>query len=162
MVNKSLLVALAVSAAPLVSAVGNAKVLNLCTESVTLWSVGQYVSNPYTIAANGGTYSEPFVRDPVTGGKALKITKAPNGLYTGAPQLNFAYSLDNDKIWYDLSTVFGDVFPGKKLVEYSAEPSCPAIVWPNGTPPPGSQVKVCTSSKDVTLVLCANPNSGPW
>ena len=161
MLNKALLLALA-TAAPLVSAVGNARVLNRCTEPVTLWSVGQFISGPFTIAANGGTYSEPFVRDPATGGKALKITKAPDGLYTGAPQLNFAYSLDGDKIWYDLSTIFGDVFPGKKLVEFSAEPSCPAIVWPNGTPPPGSQVKVCTSSKDVTLVLCASSDTGPW
>ncbi|KAK1760343.1 hypothetical protein QBC47DRAFT_366908 [Echria macrotheca] len=161
MLNKAILLALA-AAAPLVSAVGSAKVLNRCSESVTLWSVGQSVSAPYTIAANGGVYGEQFVRDPVTGGKSLKITKASDGLYTGAPQLNFAYSLDGDKIWYDLSTVFGDVFPGKKLVEFSADSSCPAIVWANGTPPSGSQVKVCGSGQDVTLVLCASTDSGPW
>ncbi|KAK0720174.1 Bys1 family protein [Lasiosphaeris hirsuta] len=142
-------------AAPLVSAIGNARVVNKCSTAVTLWSVGQAVSGPFTLAANGGSYAEQFVRDPVTGGKALKITKAPDGLYTGAPELIYAYSLDGDKVWYDLSTVFGDVFPGKKIVEASAEASCPTIEWPNGTPPAGSQVKTCTAQKDVTLTLCA-------
>ncbi|KAK5656897.1 hypothetical protein OQA88_4448 [Cercophora sp. LCS_1] len=146
--------------APLAAAVGSARVVNHCGQAVTLWSVGQSISGPFTLAANGGSYSEGFVRDPVTGGKALKVTKSPNGLYTGAPQLNYAYSLDGDKVWYDLSTVFGDVFPGSKVVVASAEGSCPAIVWNNGTPPPGSQVKVCTSAKDVTLYLCAG--TVPW
>ncbi|KAK3685174.1 Bys1 family protein [Podospora appendiculata] len=143
------------AAAPLASAVGNARVANKCNFAVTLWSVGSNVAGPYTISANGGTYSEPFVKDPVTGGMALKMTLDPNGLYTGAPQTIFAYSLDNANIWYDLSDLFGDAFTGKKLVEASANAACPSIVWPNGTPPAGSQVKVCGSDKDVTLTLCA-------
>ncbi|KAK3328248.1 Bys1 family protein [Cercophora scortea] len=143
------------AAAPLASAVGNARVVNKCNFAVTLWSVGSNIAGPYAIGANGGTYSEPFVKDPVTGGMALKITVDPNGLYTGAPQTIFAYSLDNANIWYDLSDVFGDAFAGKKLVEASANTACPSIVWPNGTPPAGSQVKVCGSNKDVTLTLCA-------
>ena len=151
----SLLALVAAATTPLAAAVGSARVINKCAETVTLWSVGQAIGSPVTLAGKGGSYAEQFVRDPVTGGKALKITRAPDGLYTGAPQLNFAYSLDGAQVWYDLSTVFGDVFPGRKLVESSAEPSCPAIVWPTGTPPSGSQVKVCTSAKDVTLVLCA-------
>ncbi|KAK3325937.1 hypothetical protein B0H66DRAFT_143793 [Apodospora peruviana] len=141
--------------AGLASAVGNARVVNKCSTAVTLWSVGQSVAGPFTVAPNGGSYGEPFVKDPVTGGKALKMTKTADGLYTGAPQTVFAYSLDNDKVWYDLSDVFGDAFAGKKLVEASAEPTCPSIVWANGTPPAGSQVKTCTSAKDVTLTLCA-------
>ena len=158
MVSNALLLALA-TAAPLVSATGSARVINHCTESVTLWSVGSSVSGPVTLAANTGTYAEPFVRDPVTGGKSLKITKAADGLYTGAPQLNFAYSLDGATVWYDLSSVFGDVFPGKKLVVASAETTCPAITWASGTNPGGSQTKACTSAKDVALVLCAE---GEW
>lgn len=160
MVSSTFLLTLAAAAAaPLVSATGTARVINHCDVSVTLWSVGSGISGPFTIAAKTGTYAEPFVRDPKTGGKALKITKTADGLYTGAPQLNFAYSLDGPTIWYDLSSVFGDVFPGKKLVVASAEKTCPAITWPVGTNPGGSQVKACTSEKDVALILCAE---GEW
>ncbi|KAK0738699.1 Bys1 family protein [Schizothecium vesticola] len=155
---KTLLATLA-AAAPLASAAGSARVINHCPYPVTLWSVGSAVSAPYTLAAGTGSYSEPFRRDPVTGGIAIKITTAPNGLYTGAPQLNYAYSLDGDKVWYDLSTVFGVAFPGKKLVVASAEASCPAITWLTGSSPGGSQVKTCTSGKDVALILCAE---GEW
>ncbi|KAK0652604.1 Bys1 family protein [Cercophora newfieldiana] len=159
MVSNTLLLTLAAALTPLASAAGSARVINHCPTSVTLWSVGASVSPPFTLAANTGTYAEPYVRDPVTGGKALKITKAADGLYTGAPQLNFAYSLDGATIWYDLSSVFGDVFPGRKLVVASLDGSCPAITWPTGTNPGGSQTKACTSSKDVALVLCAE---GEW
>jgi Bys1 family protein len=150
----SLLSVLAI-ASPLVSAVGRARVVNNCDTEVTLWSVGSAVSNPVTLTSKGGKYSEEFKKDPKTGGKAIKVTRARDGLYTGAPQTNFAYNLDGAKIWYDLSSVFGDAFKGKKLVVKSAEATCPSIVWSTGTPPSGSQVKVCTSAKDVTLTLCA-------
>ena len=147
--------ALAAAATPLASAIGNARVVNKCTTPVYLWSVGQNAVGPYTLAAKTGVYSEPFVKDPLTGGKALKITKTVDGLYTGKPQTTFSYSLDGDKVWYDLSNIFGDAFSGSKLVEASADASCPAITWANGVPGAGSQVKVCTSAKDVTLTLCA-------
>ncbi|KAG7117626.1 Antigenic thaumatin-like protein like [Verticillium longisporum] len=122
---------------------------------ISVWSVGSAIAGPYRLAPKSGSYAGPFVKDPKTGGKAIKITTARDGLYTGAPQLNFAYSLDGSKIWYDLSRVFGDALKGKKLVEKSADSTCPAITWANGTPPAGSQVKTCTSAKDVTLTLCA-------
>lgn len=135
--------------------VGQARVLNNCTFPVTLWSVGSAISDPYTLGANGGSYAETFTRDPRTGGRALKVTKEPDGLYTGKPQTIFAYNLDGDQIWYDLSDVFGDPFAGKKVVVASANPACGTIVWPDGIPPAGSQVKVCGADKDVQLTLCA-------
>jgi hypothetical protein len=153
MLAKTTLLALA-AATPLASALGFAKVTNKCAGDVHVWSVGSAVQGPFKVA-KGASYSEPFVKDPVTGGKALKVTVAANGLYTGAPQTIFAYSLDGDNIWYDLSDVFGDAFVGKKVVVSSAQDTCPSIIWPTGVPPAGSQVKVCTSSKDVTLTLCA-------
>ncbi|KAK0618956.1 Bys1 family protein [Immersiella caudata] len=156
--TKSTLLALAATLTT-ASAAGNARVINHCPFPVTLWSVGGSISGPSTLAANTGTYSEPYVRDPTTGGKAIKITRAPDGLYNGSPQLNFAYSLDGATIWYDLSSVFGDVFAGKKLVVADIAGTCPSIVWPTGTNPGGSQVKACTSSKDIALVLCAE---GQW
>lgn len=141
--------------APLVSAVGKARVINKCDFEATLWSVDSDIDGPHHLNPKGGSYAEEFHRDPSTGGIAIKITREPDGLYAGDPQLVFAYNLDGSRVWYDLSSVFGNAFPGKKLVEKSAEGSCPAIVWPQGSPPGGSQVKVCTASKDVTLTLCA-------
>ncbi|KAH7309051.1 hypothetical protein B0I35DRAFT_482792 [Stachybotrys elegans] len=154
MLFQPVLVVLAL-ASPLVSALGKARVVNNCNFDATAWSVDSKIKGPYTLKAKGGKYEETFHRDPVTGGIAIKLTRDPNGLYTGAPQLNFAYSLDGSQVWYDLSSVFGDAFPGSKLVEKSANNNCPAIVWPTGSPPQGSQVKVCAADKDVTLTLCS-------
>ncbi|EOO00625.1 putative bys1 family protein [Phaeoacremonium minimum UCRPA7] len=154
MYSKLSIIAVAAGLAQLATAVGSARVVNKCSNSVTLWSVGSDVAGPYTLGTNGA-YSEQFVVDPTTGGKALKITTTSDGLYTGAPQTIFSYSLDGDSVWYDLSDVFGDAFSGHKVVEASADTSCPAITWDNGTPPAGSQVKKCGSGSDVTLTLCA-------
>jgi hypothetical protein len=152
----SLLAVAALTAAPFVAAVGSANVVNYCGFDVTLWSVGGSISPASTLAANGGTYSEQFRVDPQSGGIAIKLTLAPDGLFTSAPQTIFAYSLDGAQVWYDLSDVFGDAFAGQSLVEFSGDTSCPAIVWDNGVPPGGSQVKVCTSDQDVSLILCAS------
>jgi Blastomyces yeast-phase-specific protein len=141
--------------APLVTAVGKARVMNDCPFNITLWSVDSQIHGPVTIQPRGGRYKEPFRHDPKTGGVAIKITREADGLFTGAPQLNFAYTLDGDKVFYDLSNVFGAPFEEKKLVELSAERSCPVIQWDNGTPPAGSQVRDCTSAEDVVLILCA-------
>ncbi|RKU41075.1 hypothetical protein DL546_003366 [Coniochaeta pulveracea] len=144
-----------VALVPSALAVGKARVVNNCAQAATLWSVGSDISAPATLAPKG-SYAETFVRDPKTGGKALKITLAADGLYTGAPQTDFAYSLDGDRIWYDLSDVFGDPFAGKKLtVEGGQGLGCPTIVWAQGTNPGGSQTRVCKSEGDVTLTLCA-------
>ncbi|KAK3297371.1 uncharacterized protein B0H64DRAFT_123356 [Chaetomium fimeti] len=153
MLSKVTVLALA-AAAPLASALGLATVANRCDTDVYVWSVGSAVEGPIQIAKDG-TYGESFVKDEVTGGKALKVTLEADGLYTGAAQTVFAYSLDGDNVWYDLSDVFGDAFVGKKVVVSSAKETCPSIIWPTGVPPAGSQVKVCTASEDVTLTLCA-------
>jgi hypothetical protein len=140
---------------PSTLAVGKARVVNNCANDLTLWSVGSDVSAPVTLAPQG-TYAETFVKDPKTGGKSLKITLSSDGLYTGAAQTNFAYSLDGATIWYDLSDVFGDPFAGKKLlVEGGQGLGCPSIVWAQGTSPGGSQTKACNSDGDVTLTVCA-------
>ncbi|KAK1995117.1 Bys1 family protein [Colletotrichum falcatum] len=158
---KSILPVLAAALAAVTpaAALGKATVVNNCAAEVSLWSVGSSVVAAGPLAARGGTYAETFARDPATGGRALKVTSARDGLYTGAPQLVFAYTLDNANgggaVWYDLSTVFGDGFKGSKLVVASREASCPAIVWDAGVSPGGSQVKVCTAEQDVVLTLCA-------
>ncbi|KAK1771911.1 hypothetical protein QBC33DRAFT_525164 [Phialemonium atrogriseum] len=149
------LLALTLTLATTATALGQAKVVNNCDFAVSVWSVGSAVSSPHRLSAHGGSYGETFSRDPQTGGRALKVTVPADGLWTGAPQADFAYNLDGAQVWYDLSDVFGDPFAGHKVVVASADASCPAIVWGNGTPPAGSQVKVCTADQSVTFTLCA-------
>ncbi|KZZ91729.1 Blastomyces -phase-specific protein [Moelleriella libera RCEF 2490] len=151
--NKALTTAVALAGA--VSGIGHAVVKNGCSFPVTVWSVGSQVSPAHTLHT-GEFYSEQFAWDNKTGGRALKVTHDPDGLYTGEPQVIFAYSLKDEQVWYDLSSVFGDAFSGLKLVEGSADTSCPSIVWPQGTSPAGSQVKTCQNGANVTLSLCSS------
>lgn len=147
-------IAIVAALAPLASAVGNAKVINRCGAPVYLWSVGGSVGPRQTIQP-GATYSEPLHHDPASGGVALKITRGKNGLFDGSPQTNFAYSLDGNTVWYDLSDVFGDPFSGSRLKVVPSLTTCPKICWDKGVSPGGSQVKNCQATSDVTLTLCA-------
>ncbi|KAF4222878.1 hypothetical protein CNMCM8980_000967 [Aspergillus fumigatiaffinis] len=139
---------------PLASAVGNAVVTNNCAAPVYLWSVGGSVGPKQTIQP-GKSYSEALHHDPASGGVSLKITRTDNGLYDGSPQLNYAYTLDGQTVWYDMSDVFGDPFSGSALVVKPATGTCPSICWPNGVSPGGSQVKNCGANGDIVLTLCA-------
>ena len=151
------LTALALAAVSTVTAadVGQARVVNNCDFGVSLWAVGTNIDGPYKLGPHGGSYAETFAHDDKTGGRALKITIPDDGLWTGAPQTDFAYNLAGDKVFYDLSDVFGDPFAGHKLLVKSDQDGCGVIEWDNGTPPAGSQVKDCTSSKSVTFTICA-------
>ena len=138
---------------PLAHAVGDAIVENNCGKPVYLWSVGEHVGPQETINP-GDSYSEQFRRDPVTGGITLKVTRVEGGLFDGSPQTNFALSLKDGRIWYDLSDVFGDPFKGQPVSVTPDDDNCPSIEWPNGVPPGESQVRDCTADTDVTLSLC--------
>lgn len=140
--------------APLASAVGNAKVVNRCDAPVYLWSVGGSIGPRQTIQP-GAVYSEPIHYDPASGGIALKITTTKNGLYDASPQTNFAYTLDGNTVWYDLSDVYGDAFAGDILKVRPSLTTCPKLCWPSGIPPSGSQVSDCQATSDITLTLCA-------
>ncbi|KAJ5485373.1 hypothetical protein N7539_005361 [Penicillium diatomitis] len=148
------LLALAATTTPLVQAVGNAIVINQCSSPVWLWSVGGSVG-PSNRIDPGQQYSETLHYDQASGGIAIKITTDEGGLYNGSPQTNFAYTLDGQGVWYDLSDVFGDAFSGHAL-KVVAAPTCPAICWPQGVAPNGaSETKVCGANANVTLTLCA-------
>ncbi len=138
-------------------AVGSVRVYNICSRPVYIWSVGGSIGPKQTIR-QGYSYNETFRRDPQSGGIALKITQVDDGLFKPeVPQTIFSYNLDNDKIWYDLSAVFGDGFVGRRLEIQPSDPACQSILWPEGRPPAGSQVKVCDSQANLTLTLCASP-----
>ncbi|EGX96834.1 BYS1 domain-containing protein [Cordyceps militaris CM01] len=141
-------------AAGIVSAEGFAKVVNKCDFEVTLWSVGKDVSGGHTLQ-HGESYAEAFAVDPKTGGRTLKITRERDGLWTSKPQTNFAYSLTQPSIWYDLSDVFGDPFAGHKLRLASDDGACTAVQWDDGVPPGGIHTHVCHSDVSVVLTLCA-------
>ncbi|KAF9886460.1 hypothetical protein FE257_011365 [Aspergillus nanangensis] len=140
---------------PLASAVGKAIITNRCDFDVYVTDVGSTAGNAQKIAA-GKSFSEPFRRDPKTGGIALKLTRDQDGLYTGDPQLNFAYALNGGgRLFYDLSAVFGDPFPGEIIKVQSSDGNCPKICWPNGEYPGGNQTHDCDDDANETLVLCA-------
>lgn len=137
----------------LASAVGNAVVINSCSFPIYLWSVDSTVSQQYTLQT-GDNYLETLNTDPSTGGIAIKITTVENGLYNSSPQTDFAYSLTNGDVWYDLSDVFGDPFAGSPLTVAPSDDTCNVIYWPSGTQPAGSQVNVCEDNSSITLTLC--------
>ncbi|KAH8723476.1 hypothetical protein GQ44DRAFT_804009 [Phaeosphaeriaceae sp. PMI808] len=140
------LVALATS----VSAVGNAIVLNNSTSTIYAWVVGGSIGPRETIVS-GGLYLEPLRRDPKTGGIAIKITKGPNGLLNGEPQQVFAYNIDGEQVWYDLSSVFGSPFIGSRVEVTSTTGE--SIIWPKGVHPGGSQVKVTRKDENIWFTV---------
>ena len=142
--------ALAVTAA----AAGKSHVNNNCDFPVYVWSVGADVEDVGKLDG-GKSYEHDLVRDPVTGGLAIKITTVEDGLYNGSPQTNFAYTLDPDRVFYDLSDVFGSPFEGHEVSVVPSDKDCDSIVWEDGSQVSGSEVKSCSSDTDLHLNLCA-------
>ncbi|KAF2204592.1 putative BYS1 domain protein [Delitschia confertaspora ATCC 74209] len=139
-----------------VSAYGNATVLNHCPFPTYLWSVASTASPQHNLSSTTGSYMEPLHTDPKTGGIAIKITTVANGLVSNAPQLNFAYALNEREgsVYYDLSSVFGDPFAGSK-VEIKPKEGCAKITWEKGTRPEGSGTQACfDTAADLVLTLC--------
>lgn len=143
-----------VSAAPAPAPNGHAVVVNNCVKDIYLWSVGGSIG-PRQVLSHGERYSEPIHVDPVSGGVAIKITRTPNGLFDGSPQMNYAYALDGDDVFYDLSDVFGDPFAGHPVSVVPRDAECPRICWADGVSPGGSQVHDCSSVKNIVLTTCA-------
>ncbi|GFF47722.1 hydroxyacid-oxoacid transhydrogenase, mitochondrial [Aspergillus udagawae] len=140
---------------------GHATILNSCASEIYLWSVGSTIAPQLTLPPNT-TYTEPYRRDPASGGIALKLTRVQNGLYTAAPQMVFAYNLVQQQIWYDLSDVFGDPFYGSRVrVEYRSlsgeeggDEEEKGIEWVDGVSPGGSMVRVADAQGDLLLTVC--------
>lgn len=136
------------------TALGRAVVHNNCPGTVYLWSVGGTVGPRQTLLPNE-IYSEDVRHDAASGGVSLKITTSPDGLWDGSAQTNFAYSLAGDRVWYDLSNVFGAPFAGSALSVSSDDPTCGGICWPEGVNPGGNHVKDCGVEATEVLTLCA-------
>ncbi|KAF2265359.1 hypothetical protein CC78DRAFT_205144 [Lojkania enalia] len=143
-------------------AVGRAIVTNQCDDMIYLWSVGGSIG-PEVVIPKDSSYSETFHRDPASGGIALKMTNQPGGLFKpNVSQTIFAYNLDGDKIWYDMSDVFGDGFYGRRMTLVPTDSTCEEISWPWGRPPAGSQVKNCQANTDLELTFCTGHCLPSW
>jgi len=143
--------------APLVSAVGYARVQNSCYFPVFLWGDQFNTTLPMIISATS-EWDEKMTNDLYTGGRTLKIGLEA-GPQTrpdlGKPQTNFAYFLDGDKVLYSLGDLYGDPFTGHKLILRSPDKNCRVIEWAAGVNPRGSEMQSCGSESDVILELCA-------
>lgn len=140
-----------------VNAAGRAIVTNHCTDPIYLWSVGNSISDQNIIYPES-SYSEPFRTDPRSGGIALKISPIEGGISKpNVSQTIFAYNLDVNQVWYDMSDIFGDGFSGKSLTLKPTDATCESIVWASGEPPAGSQIKVCGAETDLELTFCTPP-----
>jgi hypothetical protein len=143
-------------------AIGRAIVTNQCDEPIYLWSVGGSISAQNTIAKDT-SYSEVFHRDPISGGIALKISPVEGGIFKpNVSQTNFAYSLDVNQVWYDMSDIFGDGFAGRTMKITPTDSSCEGITWGSGKQPAGSQVKSCQANTDLELTFCTGHCLPSW
>lgn len=144
------------------SAIGRAIVTNECPDPIYLWSVGGTISPQHAIEPST-SYSEPFTRDPVSGGIALKISPVENGIFKpNVSQTIFAYNLDGDNVWYDMSDIFGDGFAGRTMSLKPSDASCSEIVWGTGKQPAGSAVRVCGAEGDLELTFCTGGCLPSW
>jgi hypothetical protein len=120
----------------------------------TVWYAAvdsQPSSNMTQVPAGGYIYQEEWF-DGKTG-TAIKITRAADGLWTGKPVLNFGYTLTKEELWYDLSSINGYDFWGKKITLTGNGKDAEDITW-DGAPGP-SHIAHWTGQSDLTLTLCA-------
>ncbi|KAH7083240.1 hypothetical protein BKA63DRAFT_382187, partial [Paraphoma chrysanthemicola] len=132
-------------------------ITNNCPGPVYVWSVPN-VGSAHTdnlIVNHGGRYEEPWrygtAEHP---GIALKISPQPDGIYKGADEINFAYSVERSsksKIWIDLSPVRGKPFDNNLAFH-----TCHGVYHSTDV-----QTSLCDATDDVELVLCGTARSSP-
>ncbi|RAL16294.1 Bys1 family protein [Aspergillus homomorphus CBS 101889] len=150
-----------------------ATITNKCPFAIYLTPVSSTPSPAEITLPPHQNYTEPYRHDPVTGGISLKLTTVAHGLYTGAAQTIFAYNYleDAGQVWFDLSDVFGDPFAGWRVRlgpifvnggnngtgngnNGTGNGAAETIVWEDGVPPRGSQVRVVSSEVGLGLGVC--------
>ncbi|RMZ69653.1 BYS1 domain [Pyrenophora seminiperda CCB06] len=142
-------------------AVGRAIVTNQCDAPIYLWSVGGSIDDQ-TVIAKDQSYSETFTKGPKSGGVALKITTVEGGIFKpSVSQTIFAYNLDINQVWYDMSDMFGDGFAGRTMTLKPKDPACQSIDWYGGKPTGGSEVKKAKHIRLTNLTIRLTPNWTP-
>jgi hypothetical protein len=155
-------IALIISSATSVVALGRAIITNQCDEPVYLWSVGSTVSNQ-TALPKDSSYAEIFHSDPESGGISIKVTSTPDGIFqNGTSQLVFAYSIDSSTVWYNMTSVFGDGFAGRTLHVQPSDEKCEPISWYDGRAPKDGQIKSCEKGTNLELTFCTGHCLPSW
>lgn len=155
-------IALIISSATSVVALGRAIITNQCDEPVYLWSVGSTVSNQ-TALPKDSSYAEIFHSDPESGGISIKVTSTPDGIFqNGTSQLVFAYSIDSSTVWYNMTSVFGDGFAGRTLRVQPSDEKCEPISWYDGRAPKDDQIKSCEKGTNLELTFCTGHCLPSW
>jgi hypothetical protein len=89
-------------------------------------------------------------------GTAIKITKAKDGIYTGAPVLHFSYSYKaGQELYYGLSTHAGFDFWGEKLTLGPLEGASGTTITWDGAPGLDYTASYLGGEMDLMLELCA-------
>ncbi|CBX94415.1 hypothetical protein IAQ61_009875 [Plenodomus lingam] len=130
---------------------GTSYVHNKCGYDVYVTSVGA-TPGPTTKLENATYWSEQQYLEDV--GTAIKITTEANGLYEAKPVLHFSYTYNEGvSIYYDLSTIHGYDFAGKKLRLHGPDDQkVEEIVW-DGEPKP-NHTAVYFGDTSLYLELC--------
>ncbi|KAJ3497327.1 hypothetical protein NLG97_g1990 [Lecanicillium saksenae] len=130
-----------------------ASVYNNCKFDVTVFREGATVDAGLSVAAGSvQTWGYPKEGEATN---ALKITRGPDGLEQHEPQLVFSYSINDGKVAYDLSEVYGDAFKGFKVEASANDENCPKIEWDNGVSPGGANPAAsCSAEVAIAVGLC--------
>jgi hypothetical protein len=127
-------------------------VTNQCGHDVYIWSVpeAQGIAKGLSVAP-GGRYDEPWrTGTSVNPGIAIKVSPHPNGISQGKSEIDYQYTVDNDKVWINLSNVRGDAFGGNTTFHTCHGPY----------KTPNVPTRQCSVTDEVELVLCGGERTG--
>lgn len=129
-----------------------ASVWNKCDFDVTVHTAGSTISAGEVLQAGRIlTNGYPKEGEPTN---SFIITRNPDGLAKAEPQTIFSFSVNNGKVSYDVTDVYGDAFKGFKVEASANDASCPKIQWDSGIPPPGNHAGTCSADVSIAAVLC--------
>lgn len=147
------------TAAPMVSALGNAIVHNQCNFPVSLSVVSNVAGATQELPANGGEYTESYQNNPDGGGISMKIWASDISNIT-----QFEYTLEGSSLWYDLSNINGYPFMPWGVNIIPSDSSCNQVICPAGvelcadaynTPTEDWATAECSSDADMVVLLCS-------
>ena len=126
---------------------------NQCGHDVYLWSIPYAQGKTYGLTISpGGRYEELWRLGTSTNpGIAIKVSPDPNGIWEGKSEINYQYTVDDDKIWINLANVRGDAFGGN-VTFFTCH-------GPYKTP--NVPTRQCAVTDDVELILCGTERTEP-
>ncbi|KAF2123375.1 hypothetical protein P153DRAFT_427035 [Dothidotthia symphoricarpi CBS 119687] len=149
-----------------VQAIGRAIITNQCDLPVYVWSVGNNVSQQYTLGLDQ-SYSEVFHTDPGADNTSLIFSTMDGGFsIPNTSHTVFTYTLKGDQVEYELDDVVPlyqyNLFSGETVKITATDPNCNNITWGNGRPPAEKQVESCQAGSDLELSFCTGHCLPAW